>query len=424
MERTKAVVATYIRGIAVRTKLILLCIQIFFIFFYGYLIYKNFDRIHFLILYSCIALFSVFMIFFDVFHLEARTNKEADENKEIKTALRIILWILKACVIGVTTYQYINGELNDFSFLMLIVSIIALIAQIIIDAYSRYTIKHYLLLFAALSVDYDTTNSAIKTVFDVTSLNKIASEKLENRDNLYDELEEVNYEYHMFYLFNKINKKKHKISLGDNELKRRKIRKYFERNFKKAETIVEDFEKSRENVEKLIEYTCNKFNDFPDEYNEIEGLTIYPKKEIKVLLFFTENMIVKLYGDLSDIANKLILSTILYINDEKHQLINDKKENPLSDDILYIHTTISLILDELTAKEWREIDSSVDIDKIIINYNNVKIGVKNVIEIINKLKSEEKQDGIIKVFAKNAFEGAKKSAKNIIKDIKNKITNK
>lgn len=424
MERTKAVVATYIRGIAVRTKLILLCIQIFFIFFYGYLIYKNFDRIHFLILYSCIALFSVFMIFFDVFHLEARTNKEADENKEIKTALRIILWILKACVIGVTTYQYINGELNDFSLIMLIVSIIALIAQIIIDAYSRYTIKHYLLLFAALSVDYDTTNSAIKTVFDVTSLNKIASEKLENRDNLYDELEEVNYEYHMFYLFNKINKKKHKISLGDNELKRRKIRKYFERNFKKAEYILDNIDENKEHAEQLIECTCNKFNVFPDEYNEIEGLTIYPKKEIKVLLFFTENMIVKLYGDLSYIANKLILSTILYINDEKHQLINDKKDNHLSDDILFIHTTISLILEELADKKWREIDLSADVDKIIINYNDVKIGVKNVIAIINKLKAEEKHDWIPFVYAKNMITDFNNKAMGKFKDIKNKITNK
>ena len=125
-------------------------------------------------------------------------------------------------------------------------------------------------------MDYESTTPVIKTVFDVTSLNKIASEKLENRDNLYDELEEVNYEYHMFYLFNKINKKKHKISLGDNELKRRKIRKYFERNLKKAEYILDNIDENKEHAEQLIECTCNKFNDYPDEYIYIGRSFINP----------------------------------------------------------------------------------------------------------------------------------------------------
>ena len=423
MDRTKAVISTYIRGIAFKTKIITLVIQIFFIFFYGYLIYKNIDILYLVIIYGCIALVGILLIIYDLFNLDLRTNKEVDDKRSTIRVFKNINWLLKLGVIGFTIYQFMNGKLTEFSLLMLIISIIALLAQIIIDVYSRYTIEHYILLFAAISKDYENAGSAVKTAIEAVDLNSIAKDVIEGRDGTTERLETLNYEYHIYSLLDEMNKYKHKITLGNRAIKRRIVRKYFERNFKDAEKYVKNIDIYKEEIESIIQSISLKIDIFPDEYNGIPNMIIYSKEELMLLLFFARNMIDKVYDGLNESSNILIISTLLYMNNDRKRLIK-KLRNIINDDsYLFVHVTIDLILQELSLKKWRNKNINNTTGYVVVLGKKYTIDISNVIFIIEKLekiKDKDKKD-IKKLLVQNIGNDIGKGFKNKMQDLKNKI---
>ena len=222
-----AVVKMLGRGILFRTKVLLNLIQAFSIIFYGYLIYQNINNIIYLVIYSSMFVLALTVFIYDLTHIDLRRNIEKDRKTKIKRTIRYISWFLKACIIGLSIYQYLNKQLADLSIIFLLLSIVGLASSIVIEIYSRYIMKYSLYISQALSMDIEDRNFLIKKIIHATGIDEKVNGYLLDRADYSDDVLRIVLECEFYDSLDKIEADNSYITIGDKRFRRHSIRRQF-----------------------------------------------------------------------------------------------------------------------------------------------------------------------------------------------------
>lgn len=118
-------------------------VQIIFLFFYSYSIYKNVDFLLFLVIYIVLAVLSLLHF---IYFLASNKSDNKKLVKKIKRVFRISKYLINGTMLGVNIYEMLKYGITDFNKVLLVVSGISLLVQVIIEC-ARFFIEKYIELF-------------------------------------------------------------------------------------------------------------------------------------------------------------------------------------------------------------------------------------------------------------------------------------
>ena len=386
-----AVVKMLGRGILFRTKVLLNLIQAFFIIFYGYLIYQNINNIIYLIIYSSMFVLALTVFIYELTHIDLRRNIEKDRKTKIKRTIRYISWSLKACIIGLSIYQYLNKQLADLSIIFLLLSIVGLVSSIVIEIYSRYIMKYSLYIYQALSMDIEDRNFLIKKIIHASGIDEKVNGYLEDRADYSDDVLRIVLECELYDSLDKIEADNSYITIGDKRFRRHSIRRQFKKNLIKARIYYTNHKK----LESLLDKINTILPKIPDEG--------FIHDRIKLFMFFTKNLITDKYEGLSSRKEYYaIIASLIYLADEK-DLIPDSEENGLIDDIFILELAFKIVSKSIFNDKWQKVKEKKGIfkkEEKDLEFEEVKESVRELMLAYDAVCVHSKFEDLISNFIK------------------------
>lgn len=140
-------------------------LQIFFLFYYAYLIYNNIDSTLYLIIYSILG--GVSLIYFVFYVIGLISNNKFYKNqvkpvaKKIVTSIKYLIRIFTLVIAFIEMYR---EPTSDFERIINIVSLVSLCVQIAISIVSHFITAYVDLFITSIKMDYE--ESKIKDYVD------------------------------------------------------------------------------------------------------------------------------------------------------------------------------------------------------------------------------------------------------------------
>lgn len=151
LDRTFAVVDKTVKDFTRISFWVTIVVQVVFLALYGYKIYLNLDHLTYLIIYSVLALISMFGF---IFYLSTYRSRKKKAIKGTKKGLRIFKYFANgAMMVAIIVEFALNGVTSDLELIISGISMISFILQIIFELVRSAYTKYSELLIIAIRLD-------------------------------------------------------------------------------------------------------------------------------------------------------------------------------------------------------------------------------------------------------------------------------
>ena len=131
-------------------------LQIFFLFYYAYLIYNNVNSFLYLIIYSCLSTVSIIYFIFYVIGLVSDNKYYKKRVKPlVKRIVTVIKYMIRIFTIVVAFVEMYKDPISDFERIINIVSLVSLGIQIAVSIISHFVSKYIDLFITSIKMDYE-----------------------------------------------------------------------------------------------------------------------------------------------------------------------------------------------------------------------------------------------------------------------------
>lgn len=131
-------------------------LQIFFLFYYSYLIYSNVNNLFYLIIYSCLGAVSIIYFVFYVIGLVSDNKYYKKRVKPFaKRIVTIIKYMIRIFTIVIAFIEMYKEPISDFERIINIVSLVSLCVQIAISIISHFVLRYIDLFITSIKMDYE-----------------------------------------------------------------------------------------------------------------------------------------------------------------------------------------------------------------------------------------------------------------------------
>lgn len=326
--------------------------QLLFMGYYAYLIVINVSKLQFLISYSFIEAFAFAILIVDIVSIFRDLDHHGRRMKaKTKRIIHYFSWMVKVIVIIFNIILLVRGEVSEVGSLFLIFSGVFLIIQILITLMSTL-FSYYLDLFLyGLKMDYE-------NIIDEEASNKRPlgrmlgniTKDMDYRDNI----NEISIKHEVNGAIKKELESEFPLKINGKLVKRRKAERIILHYYAKANK----YYLSHNRLSKLLKEL---------EENHITYLT--SDTHLYVLLFFANNHLSKTYKGLSEYALKLIIATLIFINEGNDRSIIDLSFNAIKKELFDVNN-------------WSE----------VINHEHRNSEYYKVLDIVKEEKSLEKKN--------------------------------
>lgn len=325
-DHSVAVIAHISRSLKKYLNITSIITQLLFVGFYSYLIVVNVENIEFLVAYSMICAFAFGVLLVDIFGAFSDLDRSQKRKKaRTKRIINYFSWAVKLAVIIFNVIIIVNNGGSEAARILVIFSAVILLVQMIITLTTTLLSRYLDTLLYGLKMDYevliDEESSDKKPVGKL--LNNVTKD-LDYRDNI----KEIVVKNAVRGTIKKEIEKEFPLKINNKVIKRRKAERIILHYYNKANK----FYLSPTKLAKLIEEL---------NANHITYLTSDDK--LFVFLFFASNHVTKNYRGLSEYALKLIIGTLLFLNDGNDRAIVDVAFDAIRKELFDIPTWSTVI---------------------------------------------------------------------------------
>lgn len=320
------------------SKVLNIVIQIFFICYYIFLIATNYNRIVYLVIYSCL-----FVVTLTGFIMElVLSKKDAEEKKKIKKKTKYIFkgikYSARIIIIALAIYEISTVEVTSVKVVMTAFSILLFIIQIAAEVVINLAINYINYLKLAIQLDME-NSSLLKIVAPKKTFSKftgsIASnmegeekytEKEQERISLIkDEIETLKLEKeekNKNTLKSNLSRIKTQFQLNyvNKRVNSGKLDDMYQNNLKKSSYYLNNSKK----LNKLIEKVNEKVNKYPEELSAL--------KYVPIFISMMKDYDSAFYKDASDDCYNSIIACMLYLDSSSGVIHNFVKSFGYYDD--------------------------------------------------------------------------------------------
>ena len=351
-DHSVAVIASISRSLKKYINITSILTQILFMSYYAYLIVINVTNIHFLVAYSLIEGLALVILIFNIVATFADLDYAARRiNMKYKRLVRYFSWAIKLAVIIFNISMVVRGLTSEAGKIFLIFSAIFLLLQILLTIVSTLFTYYLDLLLFGLKMDYETL------IDGEASNSKPVGKMLNNvtKDMDYkDNINEISIKHEMRGTLKREIEKEFPLKVNNRVIKRKKAERIILHYYKKANKYYLHPNKLNEVLEEL-------------KANHITYLTSDDK--LFTFLFFSYNHITKHFQGLSEYALKLIIGTLLFINDGNDRTFVDVAFNAIRKELFDIPTWSKVIDKSSNPLEYHKVINIINEQKMIYKMN-------------------------------------------------------
>lgn len=333
-----AVLDSISRSLKKYLNIISILTQILFISYYAYLIVVNVDNLPFLIAYSLIEFFALGILVINISTTFSDLDHKARRMKmKTKRIIRYFSWLVKLTVIVFNIVAVVRGEVTDVGMIFLIFSSIFLLIQIILTLAYSLSAYYIDLLVYGLKLDYE--NLADQELASKRPLGKFLNNMTKDMDYK-DKLNEYSIQHEVRGAIKKAIEEEYPLKINNKIVKKKKVERIIIHYYKKATKYFLNPSK----LEKLL----TRLNE-----NHITYLT--SDDHLFVLLFFSYNHVKQNYKGLSEYALKLIIATLLFIDDGNDRSIVDLTFKAITKELFDVNVWSETLNEGEMIHEYRRV---------------------------------------------------------------------
>lgn len=335
------------------SKVLNIVIQIFFICYYIFLIATNYNRIVYLVIYSCL-----FVVTLTGFIMElVLSKKDNEEKKKIKKKTNYIFkgvkYSARIVIIALAIYEISTVEVTSVKVVMTAFSILLFIIQIAAEVVITLAINYINYLKLAIQLDME-NSSLLKIVAPKKTFSKFTgslasnmegeekyTEKEQERISLIkDEIETLKLEKeekHKTTLKSNISRIKTQFRLNyvNKRVNSGKLDEMYQNNLKKSESYLNNSKK----LNKLIEKVNEKVDKYPEELAAL--------KYVPVFTSMMKDYDSSFYKDASDACYNAIIACMLYLDSSSGVIHNFVKSFGYYDDAEMVKIVLNSYEEEI-----------------------------------------------------------------------------
>lgn len=155
-ENTYGVLKKLKHDIALAERVVETALQIFFLFYYAYLVYNNLNNTMYLVIYAILG--SISLIYF-IFYLIGLISKNSFYKKRVRNFVKRIVTIIKYAIrIFTIVFAFVemyHYPISDFDRIINIVSLVSLCLQMLVSIISHFVSRYIDLFITSIKMDYE-----------------------------------------------------------------------------------------------------------------------------------------------------------------------------------------------------------------------------------------------------------------------------
>lgn len=163
LKNTRAMFASFVDDVNKLIYVSTIIIQIFFLGFYGYSIYNNINNIYFLVIYSLLAVLSLFGF---IFYLSTYNHRSDNAVKSTKNFLKVSKFGVNGFAVGIKIAEIIMFASGTIDVLLVAFSAILYVLQIILELIKRFVVKYVELFKTSVEMDFAPITNTIDNVVE------------------------------------------------------------------------------------------------------------------------------------------------------------------------------------------------------------------------------------------------------------------
>ena len=351
-DHSVAVIASISRNLKKYLNISSIITQLLFIGYYSYLIVVNLDNLKFLIAYALICFFAFGLLVVDIITTFKELDRKARRVKaRTKRIINYFSWAVKLTVIIFNAILIVNNEATEAARILLIFSGVFLLLQILLTLTTTLFSYYLDLLLYGLKMDYE-------TLIDGEASNSKPVGKLLNnvtKDMDYkDDINELSIKHEVRGTIKHEIEKEFPLKINNKVIKRKKAERIIIHYYNKANK----YYVSTAKLSKLLDQL---------KAHHITYLTSDDK--LYTFLFFAHNHISKNYYGLSEYALKLVIATLLFIEDGNDRAVIDVAFNAIRKELFDVPAWSRVIKEGKNINEYYRVLDIVKEQKIMYKKN-------------------------------------------------------